>query len=158
MKFNDFNKILNRLDAESLEALADTCDILAHQARILVASHNLKATQRAEINKRFESCGNTPQLVAQKITDGSPVDNAIQAVAAETGIPIETIRLYWRRWLRSPERQRQRTALILALASRGATNAQIGERVGLHANSVSRIIREQIRKTAKLRPPTKNEE
>lgn len=87
---------------------------------------------------------------------GVDVETAITAIAVQEGVLIETVRYYYEKELRVRKRDERcrRDRDIMRLAARGWTNARIAARVGLHPDSVSRIVQRTLRAT----PPPLPEE
>lgn len=102
---------------------------------------------REQANTAVALAHATPQLVSSHLTAGMSLDQAMQAVSRETGMPLDTIRHHWRRWLndRRAEQTAARHRLVVFYAGRGLTNAEIGQRLGLHPVSVSRILGRALR-------------
>ncbi len=116
-----------------------TCDI-----RLRARAHRLEQrdTDDRHIDRRLQFLEKLPQTVCKYLRQGHSAVQACELTSTHTEVALATVQAHWRRFLteKSEVSMAQRNRLIMDLAALGLTNALIGDRVGLHANSVSRII------------------
>lgn len=135
-----FDDKLRFLDHITLNDLADFFDGQAENCR-------QKAIQQAFSNDEKKAAGidfiiRTPRIVMRHLKTGCTLHEAIRKTAHETSVPETSIKNAWKRFCydKSLYEMKRRNRLILELATMGFSNADIGRKVNLHPNSVSRII------------------
>jgi len=76
------------------------------------------------------------------LRQGHSLSDALEKTATSLNVPFGSVERSWQRFLhdKSLYELRRRNTLIIELAALGLTNADIGKKVGLHCNTVSRII------------------
>ena len=131
---------LNQMDHLSLRDLADFFENQAEMCR--EHAHKNALTTDEQQSGAIDFLMRTPRIVMRYLRAGCTLDEALQKTAECTHAPIGSIQRAWRRFLadKSTYELRRRNRLILELASMGFKNADIGRKLGLHPNSVSRII------------------
>jgi hypothetical protein len=120
------------------------------QATIIRAwAHRLELSSemKGQVDKRHKFLQQLPATVAKYLRQGIQLQTAIVMTSQHANVPIETVEARWRDWINNKNGQSldERNRLIVDLSSI-LKNAQIGERVGMHPNSVSRIISQEKRK------------
>lgn len=131
---------LNQVDHISLRDLADffekQAEILRHKSMQDSKSNDEQTAGAIDFLLR------TPRIVMRHLKTGCTREEALQRTADLTGAPLATIERAWKRFLydKSDYELRRRNRLILELAALGLKNADIGKKMNLHPNSVSRII------------------
>jgi len=123
--------------------LSDMAEYFEGQAEIM----RHKAAQNAAGDSERIAAGidyllSAPRLVRRSLRQGYKLEQAIELAAKEMKAPLGSIKASWGRFCadKTTYELNRRNTLIIELAGLGLTNAQIGKRVNLHANSVSRII------------------
>ncbi len=138
------NDPIRKLPADALLALSGYLDDLSKQAATLGETKDRRAA-RQSMAARKAAFLDAAQIVEHYASHMS-LERAVRIVADQTGIPVETVAIHVR--LRARERKRrslfERDRRILALARKGQSNKEIGERLGLHPGSVSRIIQKAL--------------
>ena len=132
--------ILKRLDHLSLK---DMAEYFEHQADY--CRHQAVKSARSEVETVAAGASylvTAPRIVSRYLRKGESLEYALERTAKSLSVPFETIERTWKRFLcdKSLYELRRRNTLILELACLGLTNADIGRKVNLHPNSVSRII------------------
>lgn len=129
--------------------LEDAARMLARSARQLTRDAERKRRQAEQARKAAR-----PRRIARDYLDmidrGLAPEDALAAAAAAHGVPLETVRHFARRLLRSDASARRwlRNREIFRLAARGWSNADIARQVGLrNPASVSRIVQAELQKT-----------
>ena len=141
------NKIAPRLEDKLRYidhiTLSDIAEYFEGQAEIM----RHKAAQNAAGDAERIAAGinyllSAPRLVRRSLRKGYNLEQALEIAAKEMQAPISSVKASWGRFCadKSIYELNRRNTLIIELAGLGLTNAQIGKRVNLHANSVSRII------------------
>ncbi|MCK5385145.1 MAG: hypothetical protein KAJ29_06160 [Alphaproteobacteria bacterium] len=138
---DDFMKrYLKRLDHLSLNDLADYFEEQADRCRqeAVSCAHSESEQQATGINYLLKA----PRIVMRFLRQGHSLSEALENTAASIKVPLGSIERSWQRFLqdKSLYEMKRRNTLIIELAALGFTNADIGKKVGLHSNSVSRII------------------
>lgn len=83
--------------------------------------------------------------VSQQIERDKTTEAAIELVALETGVPVQTVMVYWKKkakLMRKAARDK-RNRQIMRMVARGWTDAAIAKRVDMHPKSIRRIIKQQ---------------
>lgn len=132
---------LRFVDHMSLNDMASYLEVQAETLRLQAAnqqSNSDSGKQAAAMDHLIR----TPRVVMRHLNKGMTLDSALEMTANDTGAPIVAIKRAWTRFThdKSLYEMRRRNRLILELAAMGFTNSEIGKRVNLHCNSVSRII------------------
>lgn len=127
------------------------------QAMVLRSrAHRLeeRAEDNIRIDRRLRFFQQLPRAVQTYLRHGHALHDALGLVARDNGVPVATVDNYWRKFIsgKSKRDMGERNTLMLDLAALGLTNPQIGERVGLHEKSVSRIL-SRIRRERLWTPP-----
>ena len=116
--------------------LANTCAELAEQAR--KREHHTGYVR--EYRKQIDA---TVDAIRAKIDQGIDEATALQKVVVETRLPEATIFARWR--LHKKRKTKNYVKLqreqIMRLKRRGHTNKEIGQKIGLSASQIGRIIR-----------------
>jgi len=139
------NPRLKSLRPEVLKELAEYHHEAAEDCAVLEAIKARRHERAAYNQRRAAILGTADRVRARALS--VPVERAISQVAAETGLPVETIAATWRR----SEKERhgiaraRRDIAILRMARRGRTNGEIAAEVDLHAGTVARIIQRCLR-------------
>lgn len=83
-----------------------------------------------------------PRIVRRYLRQGYCLEKAAEKTAIQENLPLPSVMSSWRRFCHDKSRYElaRRNTLIIELAALGLSNADIGKRVNLHPNSVSRII------------------
>ncbi len=138
--------VLRAFPLAAIEALAAGHEAEAKALRALAAEEAWRRRRLAESTALFARCFATPRLVARHAALGLTPAAAIEAAAAEAGVPPETVLAHVRRRARDQAAadRRARDLAVMRLAGRGWRNAEIGARLGLHPHSVSRIVRRML--------------
>lgn len=139
---------LAALDADALDRLADYFGSIAEEARERACKLRERRAAEERIRRQLGIIRTLPDLVSCHQATGMTADAAIRAAAQEAGVPVETVELWVARERRNrieAERRRRQTE-VMRLAARGWSNAAIAAEVGLHRNSVSRIVQRQLRR------------
>ena len=144
---NNIDTELVELDHQALFTMANWHD---KQATILrERAYNLASRAKAEndIDRRLKMLDRLPETVMKYLRQGCTLSEAQNKAAAHVNCLLATVEVRWEKFitLKDERSQGQRNRLIMDLAELGHTNAQIGERVGLHPVSVSRIISKEKR-------------
>lgn len=150
-------RYLQRLDHMSLNDMADFFEEQADRFRqeAIGASRTDSERQAAGINYLLKA----PRIVMRFLRQGCSLSEALERASASINVPYESVERSWQRFLhdKSLHELKRRNTLIIELAALGLTNSDIGKKVGLHCNSISRIIskaRSDYR-TARLAEPQK---
>mgnify|MGYP000536592238 CR=1 FL=1 len=132
---------LRNVDHLSLEDMAKFFEEQAEHCRMQAATQKI-ATDGERIAAGMDFIVRTPRIVIRYLNKGYSLEEAMSRTSTETGAPITSIERAWNRFThdKSIYETRRRNRLILELAAMGFSNADIGKKVHLHSNSVSRII------------------
>lgn len=136
---------LRYMDHLSLRDMADffehQAELIRNQSNYIVAKNNVQARQSVAIDILITS----PRIVLRLLQTGQSLQEAQINAAKEIGAPVSTIENGWKRFCydKSHYELKRRNRLILELAAMGFSNSDIGKKVFLHPNSVSRIITSQ---------------
>ena len=143
--FNIDSDMILSLDYKGLYGLAE---FLERQAEICRGrAHKLE--QRTVNDRHFERqldfYKRLPRIVCKYLRHGQSLPDAKGLAARDADVPFGTVEKYWDDFIATKDKKSmsQRNQLLIDLAAIGFTNAQMAERVGLHANSVSRIISQE---------------
>ena len=144
------NPSLRALDARTLDQLAKHYAAQAKDCRIAEEIKSRRAERRAWAEHKAGLLALPDLVAARAFSVGT--GTAIRLVAKETGLPAETVQANWRRHLAEKERRARisRDRAIMRRARLGQSNAEIGESVGLHPASISRIVQRILRETGSL--------
>lgn len=136
------------LPPTALRLIAGHLEELARQYRARAATLDHWADTQAHAKQRLDAAYSSPEVFRQYLAQGLAYEQALDATAAATGLPVETIEYHWRRQNRpDPKAEAEARAIeVLRLAAKGWSNAAIAEKLSLHPNSVSRIISRKIRR------------
>jgi len=130
------------LDFNSLFRLAEWHEKQATVAR--ARAHRLEQRKATDmhIDREIKYLQTLPQYVMKYLRQGHDLDGAIKLAADHTDCPPLTVRARWKKFIsiKNSADMAQRNRLIKDLAEFGLTNEQIGKRVALHKNSVSRLL------------------
>ena len=137
---------LRRLPPDALEALAEAHEEMAREIRSAADRRRGEITKERNAERRVDSLLTLAELVEARAQSVS-LERAIEMVAAETGCPAETVAHYVARREKELKtaKRKARDIEILRLASRGWSNAEISDRVGLAPGSISRIVQRSLR-------------
>ncbi len=135
-----FDKSLSRLDHLSLRDLAEFFETQADLCRN-EAVKNL-TNEQERIASGINYLNTIPRVIMRFLKTGCTLKEAISNAANDVNAPIGSVERSWNRFLsdKSVYELRRRNNLIIELACLGFSNSDIGKKVYLHANSVSRII------------------
>lgn len=137
--------MFNREDLKYVDhySLRDFAAFLEQTAEIIheKAKQNAFKPEEAQAGA-IDHLMRSSRIVIRHLRKGCTLDEALEKTADDIGAPIDSVKRTWRRFCndKSIYELRRRNRLIIELASFGFTNAQIGRKVNLHPNSVSRII------------------
>ena len=133
---------MSMLDARAVEALAEYYASAAQSLRARLDELRHAEARKQRMREHREDAFDAARLVAARMQAGMSADQALEAVAQETGCGPDAIREAWRVVRRQLERaaREQRDVTIGRMARRGANNAEIAAKVGCHPGSVSRIL------------------
>ena len=92
------------------------------------------AERKREASERFYSTGN---MVLSYIANGTPINAAVDLIAAATGYDDEQVRFAYSLALR--KRREERDIVIAWLKKKRWTDAQIAQVVDMHEKSVTRL-------------------
>lgn len=143
----DIDSTLLPLDADALYRLAEWHDknatVIRARAHSLVEYYDM----REKVDRKIEFLKALPKTTMKYLRQGHPLDKALELTAQHSDVPLATVKTHWKDFtdLREGDSMAHRNRLIMDLAALGLKNAQIGERVGLHPISVSRIISKEKR-------------
>lgn len=135
-----FNDKLRWLDYSTLNDLANFFEAHAESCREKAA---LQVFDDGERNAAAIDCLIiSPRIVMRFLRQGCTLSEAQEKTAEDIAAPLELIERSWKRFCydKSLYELKRRNRLVLELAALGFTNADIGKKVNLHSNSVSRII------------------
>lgn len=132
---------LRYVDHLSLEDMAKYFEEQAEHLRMQAATQKV-STEGERIAVGMDFIVRTPRIIIRFLNKGYSLEEAMQQTEKETNVPIPSIKNAWNRFThdKSVYEARRRNRLIVELAAMGFTNANIGKKVNLHPNSVSRII------------------
>lgn len=141
--------ILRGLRPEELRLLAEAHDKQAEALRAAADRRSSEIDRHRAAQRQVAFLLTLPELVAAR-AQSMPEDRAVTTVAAETGIPVETVQIHWRnaRKRMAEEAREKRNREIMRMAARGWTNGAIAKRLDLHPSTVARIIQRTLRATA----------
>ena len=103
----------------------------------------------ANTRARAEALDRLPALVAELETQqGMSRADAVAWAAFNTDVPPATVALRMHRAEKQAKADQKaaRDRAVIDLAAAGHSNAEIGRRVGLHRDTVSRIVQRQFRR------------
>jgi DNA-directed RNA polymerase specialized sigma24 family protein len=89
-----------------------------------------------------------PAAVQSLVQGGREIDQAVRSVAAQYGVPVETVITHMHRARRDQEAKarQSRDAMILRAYWRGESNPEIAAKAGVSVATVKRTIAEALRK------------
>lgn len=132
--------------ANALDAAADALEREARRLRRRADAARQADAAARDLTRRLNSARD---IARRALISGAPLHAASHAVMhAQTGLPIDTaiwLAAQEARALDRTQRQRRNEAII-RMKSRGLSNAQIGQRLNLHAKSVARIVSQMRRR------------
>lgn len=142
------------LDHKDLYRLAEWHEKQAGVLRSRAYRLEERADDSVRIDRRLRFFQQLPRAVQTYLRHGHALPDALGLVARDNGVPVATVENYWRKFIsgKSKRDKGERNTLMLDLAALGLTNPKIGERVGLHEKSVSRIL-SRIRRERLWTPP-----
>lgn len=134
------NDKLRFLDHMTLNDMAEYFEQQAELCRQKSAEHAFSELERNCAGMDYLT--RTPRIVSRFLRQGCSRSEAFFEASKATGAPLEVIERAWSRFChdKSIYELKRRNRLILELAAFGMTNADIGRKVHMHPNSVSRII------------------
>lgn len=147
---NVFDSIMT-MSAPNLRRFAEELDRAATRARCradeLDAREAYRALRPQRIKQNRREMREAAHQVIQLIETGFPEKEALEVVRADFPIALDVLRSQVTkvRTTRAHQERSRRNRRILQLRGQGKTDAEIGEAVGLHHKSVSRIISEELR-------------
>lgn len=133
---------LRYMDHLSLRDMADfferQAELIRQQSDQIAANNNIQARHASAVDTLIRS----PRIVLRFLQRGCTLVEAQNQAAKTIGVPVGSIERAWKRFCfdKSHYELKRRNRLIIELAAMGFTNADIGKKVFLHPNSVSRII------------------
>lgn len=145
------------LDHQALFTLAAWHDkqatILRERAHVLAGRQN----QENDIDRRLQFLERIPATVMKYLRQGCSLDEAQAKTAVHADTLLATVEKRWQDFItiKDSKSLAQRNRLIMDLAAMGLKNRQIGDRVGLHEVSVSRIISKEKRRLISWRRDSK---
>lgn len=138
--------LLERLDADSLLAMAKAYEDFAKKARARACELQLRQNSLIDINHKLKSLhGIGPDMA--ELLNQKEYKYVQKKLCAHYKCPPETIDFYWKKYLRQRDAAAidRRKRLVAALARRGLTNREIAARTKLHEVSISRILKPILR-------------
>ena len=137
---NNLNEKLKYVDSYTLNDLANYMEKQAEELRAQAAEQAINQSEKNSF--AVDHIIRTPRIVMRYLKTGCTLIEAKTKAANDCSLPIGTIDNAWSRFCmdKSNYELKRRNRLILELACLGFTNSDIGKKVGLHPNSVSRII------------------
>ena len=136
----EIHQNLSKLDHLSLNDLAEYFDYQAELCRqeAVKTAMSEQERQAAGINYIVTS----PRIVMRHLKAGYTRDEALERCANELNVPYGSIERSWKHFLHDKSRHelQRRNTLIIELVALGFSNADIGRKVALHPNTVSRIV------------------
>ena len=129
------------LSPEALRALAEYLSKLStelqRQADGLEAAGRVRELSSRRFDQAKAAFTNAGQMVMAYVEIGTPVHAAVDLVIAASGFDQEQVRFAYS--LAQRQRRQNREIVISWLKEQGWTDAQIGDVVGLHEKSVTRL-------------------
>lgn len=118
------------------------------QAAALRAAADRRAEETAmhrATKARMDTLDRLPAMVARFERQGMTRGEALACVALSTGAPAGTVaqRMFRAERKAKADQRAARDRAVIDLAATGHNNAEIGRRVGLHRDTVARIVRRQ---------------
>ena len=146
-----------RADEETCHLIAEIFETCARQARALATRR--RQARDADADRRrmmegLESLGR--QIVDEHFSTGIEIETIAGRVASETGNLFLTLLSHARVAMRDrlSHHRKERDTDVVRLAGRGWSNAAIGKHLSIHPNTVSRIVRRQLREHPPMRSTT----
>ena len=138
--------LLERLDADSLLAMAKAYEDFAKKARARACELRLRQESLIDINHKLKSLNSIGPHMAELLNQ-KEYKYVQKKLCSHYKCPPETIDFYWKRYLRQRDAAAidRRKRLVAALARRGLTNREIAARTKLHEVSISRILKPILR-------------
>lgn len=130
------------MDADSLKALAAALMRLADDARERARMVTERRRREVEAHADLRRLAGLAVNVADLVHAGLHHRAACDQVAAVAGVPVETVRVYWRSWCRSRDAttMEARRLVVVRKALAGARNAEIAASVGISLRTVERAL------------------
>ncbi len=87
------------------------------------------------------------------LNNNMTADKAIDQIAQEISKDRTYIEANWKLFLRRTDEEaaKERRAIVMQMATQGASNDEISRRLGIHPNSISRILQKYLRTERALR-------
>lgn len=142
LNLSDFTAHMTTLQ---LVMVADSFENAAIRMRKLAYDRDLAQAESARFDKELDFFQNDmPLVVAKFLKRGMAHEAAIDATANVLKVYRKCVEIHYKNWRKgtSDAHRRQRDDLIYQLAGKGLTNEQIAERVGMHPNSIPRILKQ----------------
>lgn len=143
------SEILN-LGADELFALADYHRRLSDTFMERGARAAELEAMRRRSAQRVQSLHDSYKTVLAFLSEGyNSEESAIEAAARTLDMPVEAVAGWWKAFKKRCDQQavRAREQACVDLAAVGATNKEIAARLGIHRNTVSRMLRRRLHGT-----------
>lgn len=146
MKPDDIRVAIWKSDPETLLELADYLLAISQHARALAEARKADDATKCRRDRALNTAVKDAILATHGGTNPAEIDDIIARAAKTHDIRAETIRAHWKHQIRQNDAiaKAARLRTIRAMVAAGRSNREIGEKVGLHPNSVARIIRKEI--------------
>lgn len=148
MSGEKIDETLADLNHEALYRLAEYHDKQATLCRARAYKLQHRAAQSVKIDAQLEFYKTLPRTVARYLKQGHDIDRAIALAAAHTDTPEATVKSWWKKFITNREKTavQQRNALAYEMSCLGVSNVAIGQRLGLHEVTVSRVLKAERKK------------
>lgn len=137
------------LPLNELERLEVELGRMAEEIRQLKRRRHHQELARHRARNHRKRIREIAWILADQVLAGRNWDEAIRITSHSTGTPSERIEplipLAQNHIVKTSRARRNRQ--IMQMVAKGYTNADIGERVGMHEKSISRIINDEIRRS-----------
>ncbi len=143
--------MLFELSADQLKAVSSIFRDFADRALSRAFTLDERRKMQNRTRQKIEEYRHVPEKIIRALENGAELDSACAQIDAEEKAPEGFALAHWNDFIRSSNRAftARRYQLIYRYAEVGYSNEEIGHKLGLHPNSVSRILRKQIQKRAK---------
>lgn len=139
--------IISRLDVPALRGVLAVIENLAQTCHERIDEIETIQRVRRDAGMRVGRCFESGEIAARLVRAGGDFDASCASVAERLGIRCDTVAAHCKRVLRDRARadRRARDLEITRLAWGGFSNIAIAARMGLARETVSRIIRRELR-------------
>lgn len=138
---------LRGLSPDQLDELARAHEEQAAVLRAAASRRREELAIRDSTKARMKALDKLPAMVSKFESQGMTRADALACVALTTGVQPNTIALRMHRAEKQAKADQRaaRDHAVIDLAAAGHSNAEIGRRVSIHRDTVSRIIKRYIR-------------